>query len=304
MRITRLIPAFLVLLGATGFAAGTLQAQVRWDPVQRVYFVTAHDDDGAPYEMRVEPADKVIPRTYLTQIDSAGRIHYRYRVTVDPGSPQVIVYLRIPCSTQAAATDLAGGERRSVDDWGERRYCEFYAPSGVGDTVRPRFSSPLLGGVEIALVEGGRAAAVWPMSEPNEETEALKPMVDSLQGDTPNGLVKRIPMPAPKYQRSVVVATSSGLQILLGELDQICGETPWIDAGTCVSLRAVIAPSCVVTKGSKQVLCAPGPDAQVRLALKNFIDALAAGRTNGVVHQNAFSVLHLLARTVRNAVGQ
>lgn len=304
MPTMRIILASLLIVGATSAASASLAAQVRWDPVKRVYFVTAHNDEGDAHEMRVEPADKVIPVTFLTQIDSAGRIFYRYRVTVDSTSPQPMVYVRIPCSAQAAAADLTGGERRAVSGWGGQQYCRFYAPSGIGDTVRPRFSSPMLGGVATAIVEGGRPAAVWPMSEPNSETDSLKPMVDSLQGDSPNGLVKRIPMPAPKYERSAVVVTASGLQILLAELDEVCATTPWIEAGTCAALRLHISPACLVASGARQAFCAPGPDAQVRLALKNFIDALAAGRTNGVVHQNAFSILQLLARTVRNAVGQ
>lgn len=304
MHPTRIILASLLMLGATCVASATLEAQVRWDPVKRVYFVTAHDDNDRPYEMRVEPADKVIPITFLTQIDSAGRIHYRYRVTLDSASPQGMEMIRIPCATQAAAADLTGGEWSSVNDWGEQWYCEFFAPAVIGDTVRPRFSSSMLGGVATAIVVGGRPAAVWPMSDPTDETEDLKPMVDSLRGDSPNGLVKRIPMPAPKYERSAVVVTASGLQILLDELDQICAETPWIEVNTCMALRLHISPQCVVASGAVQALCAPGTDAQVRLALKNFIDDLSAGRTAGVVHQNAFSILHLLARTVRNAVGQ
>lgn len=272
-------------------------AQVRWDNAQQVWFVTVHDDGGVAREMRVEPANRVVVRATLVQIDSGAHVLFRYRVTADSASPQALWLVNVPCDPPA--TILArSGPGATQDVWGATVHCTFEVDRGPGDgEALLTISSTRLAGLGVGVAVGARDIPVWPTSDPTGETDALTALVDSLNGNAPNGLAARFPIGVPTYDRTIVAQTDSGFAILRRELQAICGGTGWIDVPTCNQLGALLNSDVVaLRKGvGQQAALTTG---ELRQRLNQFIQALVAGR-NSTVHQNAFTILHVLARVVR-----
>lgn len=256
-----------------------LESQARWDATNNVYRITVHDDSGLPREIRVEPANRVVPQLQLEQVDSGSHIEYRYRVTADPKSPQALGLLRIPCPASAIVEQPQGGFSRRVQNWGDQRYCTFDVGRSAGQSpALVTFRTTLLAGTGRSVAVGSRELPSWPTSEPTEETIALRPLIDSLAGLSPNGLVLRFASPVPMYERALVAQTDSGLRILRHELTTICGTTNWIPSdATCDALAALL------------------PDVNA------FIKELEEGRGR-TIGQNAFAILHGLASVRRGAL--
>ncbi len=290
---------------ALSLVAFPVAAQIRWDAGQQRYFVTAHDDAGQPVEMMVEPGNLVTPMLRFTPIDSGTSIRYRFVVGADSGSPLPLTILRLPCPSEANVSALSGGDSRRLQRWGEVRYCKFFVYRGPGRSRQVAFSSPWLAGPGWALAVGGATSPTWPTTDPNSETGELSPLVDSLQGDTPTGLLKRFRAPVPMYERVTVAQATTGLPILAEALSTICTETDWIQPGpTCDALTAQIAAASTALGTTAAQRAAPPQAAknEVRQALTALIQSLSAGRGT-TINENAFSILNLLARTVRSGLG-
>ena len=284
-------------------SASPLAAQYRWDEVNKTYWVSVRDDSGILREMRVEPANRVIPVLQLVQIDTGGRVEFRYRVGADSSSPQGLALVRIPCALTSGTVDHAGGDWRNLATWGSQRFCSYSVPLARGAPPRlVRFSSPQLAGLGSGVAEGSRSPPEWPTSDPDEQSELLGPLVDSLSGDSPNGLVKRFAMPVPKYDRMIVAQTDSGLRIIASELARICAETDWIPTdATCDALSALLPTTTAAIRAAPAPSAAAHTPAElqaIRQALNRFMQALVAGRDT-TIHQNAFTILHVLARVVQ-----
>jgi hypothetical protein len=296
---------FVALLLA---AVTPLGAQVRWDDAAQAYWITVRNEAGVPTEMKVEPTNRVVPDIKsLTHRDTAtGLVTYVLRVGAHPTSPQSLALIEIPCPVALGIGDLEGGEWRTRRQWGGEEYCVFSIQRVAGDALRRiSFTSFFLPGVEReAVVVGGARAPQWPTRDPNFETASVSPIVDSLRGASANGLVKRVKIMLPKYEFFAINSTHTGLPILAHELSAICTSTDWISPGpTCGELSGLL-PSLPVSLrsvdpvGVEAAVLTPAERSAIRQALTAFIQALAAGRDT-TIHQNAFAVLNLLARTVR-----
>jgi hypothetical protein len=279
------------------------QSQVRWDETARVYYVTVSDWNGRPQQMRLDPPNKVLVGVELVQVDSGASVLYRYRVRALPTSPQGLARVRIACS--AVAHDLVGGDWNSIRQLNGQTYCGFEVNAGIGqpgDVVR--FSAPQLAGTTegAILARGGISIPGWPAEAGDPRNDQIKPIVDSLLGKTPNGLAARVTSPAPKYDRAIVAETASGLEILATELHTICSTTDWIPSpATCGSLAAklpTVATARRAEPGSQRAALTASERNAIRQQLNAFIAELVAGRGT-TVQQNAFTVLHVLARAVR-----
>jgi hypothetical protein len=292
-----------VLAIAVSVQPTAAQAQVRWDPSERVYYVTVSDVDGLPREMRIDPPNKVLVGVELVQVDSGSSVLYRYRVRALATSPQGLGRVKIACSPMAR--DLSGGYWSSIEQINGQTYCGFEVSAGIG---RPgavvRFSEPRLAGtVERGiLAQGGSTMPAWPAEAGDPRNAHIEPIVDSLLGLTETGLAAQVTSPAPKYDRAVVAQTSTGLEILSHELSTICSTTDWIPSqATCSSLAAklpVAAAALRVESGNRRAALTASERNAIRQQLNAFIAELVAGRGT-TVQQNAFTVLHVLARAVR-----
>jgi hypothetical protein len=298
-----------LLSAAAAFAVGVsmlptaARAQVRWDEVERVYYVTVTDWHGRPQQMRIDPPNKVLVGVELVQVDSGASVHYRYEVRSLATSPQGLAGVRIACSPSARS--LGGGYWNSVQQINGQTYCSFEVSAGIGlpgDVVR--FNEPRLAGtVERGiLAQGGSTMPAWPAEAGDPRNQQIKPIVDSLLGLTPTGLAARVTSPAPKYDRAVVAQTSTGLEILSHELSTICSTTDWIPSpATCNSLAAklpVVATALRAESGGQRAALTASERNAIRQQLNAFIAELVAGRGT-TVQQNAFTILHVLARAVR-----
>lgn len=279
------------------------QAQVRWDETERVYYVTVHDRNGSPRQVRIDPPNKVRVGVELVQVDSGGSVLYRYRVRALPSSPQGLARVRIACSP--LARDLVGGDWNSFQQVSGETYCGFEVNAGIGqagDVVR--FSVPRLAGTTegAILARGGISVPGWPAEAGDPRNEHIKPIVDSLLGRSATGLAAQVTSPAPKYDRAVVAETAKGLEILATELRTICSSTDWISSeATCSMLKAklpVLATARRAPSGSERVALTESERNDVRQQLTSFIAELEVGRGT-TVQQNAFTILHVLATAVR-----
>jgi hypothetical protein len=279
------------------------QSQVRWAETERVYYVTVSDWNGRPQQMRIDPPNKVLIEVELVQIDSGASVIYRYRVRALPTSPQGLARVRIACS--AVAHDLEGGDWNSIRQLNGQTYCGFEVNAGIGqpgDVVR--FSVPRLAGTTVGalLAQGGTNSPAWPAEAGDPRNEHIKPIVDSLLGRSENGLAARVTSPAPKYDRAIVAQTDAGLEILSHELKTICSTTDWIPSpATCSSLASklpVVSTARRAESGSQRAALTASERNAIRQQLNAFIAELVAGRGT-TVHQNAFTILHVLARAVR-----
>lgn len=302
MRLTdKRFGIFLLAIAITATPAAT---QVRWDPASSVWFVTVHDDSGTAREMLVEPANRVKPRSILYQIDSGTNVVYRYDMGAESDSPQALGTVSVPCDPYSAILGRTSSGFSATMAWGNppRTHCMFDIERGAGDSLRiVRVTSTLLGGLGQGIAVGNANAPTWPTGDPTEETNALTPLVDSLNGQPPNGLTARFPIGVPTHQRTVVAQTQPGLTIVRQELTAICAGTEWIpDASICAQLQALLPTGVAAMRQGRTgpASLTPAEEAQIRQRLNQFIQALVAGR-NTTIHQNAFTILHVLARAVR-----
>lgn len=309
MRMRALLIGGLSLAVAAATSSSALHAQVRWDEPNGAYWVTVRDDDGVAREMRVQPSNRVKVSVNLLGADTSGAVvSYRYEIGVAPDSPQGLMFLRIPCSSTAQVQTVGQTRMVSRREWGGLSYCTIDIEIAAGQSRIVRVTSTLMPGVDarMAVAVGATEPPRWPTNDPNEETAELESLVDSLRGRSPNGLVLRVRLPAPLFPVATVASTA-GLAIVRQQLEFICTQTDWIPASTtCNDLTTLLLPTMTValrsapSSGSNADLTANERRA-VRVALKNFMDALETGRGT-TIHQNAFAVLHLLARTTRGGV--
>jgi hypothetical protein len=274
---------------------------VRWDPTAKVYWVSVRIEDGSVRQMRVEPANRAVATLRLEQVDRGDAVDYRYRVGADSSSPKTVSQIAVPCPPDGGITSRTGGDLQSMSEWRGTLHCEYtvYAARGQGH-VDVALRSTLLAGVGEAIVVGASDAPLWPTEDPTEETIALGPLVDSLNGAPPNGLVGGMPAPVPKHERRVVAQTDSGLQILADELRRICEGTRWIaDPASCRQLEQRL-PTRVAARREGGALPAPNDEAraEIRRQLEEFIRVLVASR-DVTIDQNAFTILHVIAGVVR-----
>jgi hypothetical protein len=274
---------------------------VRWDPTAKVYWVAVRIEDGSIRQMRVEPANRAVATLRLEQVDRGDAVDYQYRVGADSSSPETVSQIAVPCPPDGGITARTGGDWQSMSEWRGTLHCEYtvYAARGQGQ-VDVALRSTLLAGVGEAIVVGAGGAPLWPTEDPTEETIALGPLVDSLSGAPPNGLVGRMPAPVPKYERRVVAQTDSGLQILAHELRRICEGTRWIaDPATCRQLEQRL-PLRLAALREGGAPSAPSDEAraEIRRQLDEFMRVLEASR-DVTVDQNAFTILKVIAGVVR-----
>ena len=255
-----------------------------------------------PVGNRVEV--KVSTRSAFT---ADGRLSYIYTIHHLPTSHQGLADIHIPCPSVSSPTQLEGGDWRIWSGWDTGTYCEYYGNlAAIGDSGRVRFSTVLLPDTGTIILRGGTSGYSWPTSDPTSATAALKPLVDSLAGESENGLVKRIVGVVPSHPIPLVANAATGLPILIGALRHVCEDTDWIQPGpTCDALTAQIATASSAL-GTSPVQRANPPQAAkdaTRQALTALIQSLSAGRGT-TINENAFSILNLLARTVRSGIGQ
>jgi hypothetical protein len=93
----------------------------------------------------------------------------------------------------------------------------------------------------------------------------------------------------------------TGLFILEHELKKICSGNDWIPSdSTCRALDSLLAPALKFRRENQGVLLEK-ERAFLREELTKFIAALEAGRCT-TIKQNAFTILHVLARRLRESV--
>lgn len=291
----------LAALGVLLVRAEDSFAQVRWDEASKAFFVTV-PTDSTGVEMKVVPTNRAIVTVGYSVQDSTTAVHYRYVVRVDSSSPQPLAMLRVPCARNAAVQGRFGGEWNRVSRWGGGTYCVFFLGAAVGRQVAVGFNSTLLMGMEDGFVIGAAAVPVWPTTDPTPETIALKPLVDSLAGRVPQGLVRRIRVPVPKHPRAAVADAATGLSIIASELNSICSTTDWITPATCTELFSELALATSASSGTSlrasPSTATPKTASAVLPALNTFLQTLNSER-NVTIQQNAYAVLATLARVTR-----
>jgi len=230
----------LLLATASVFAVTSpLGAQVRRDATAKAYWVSVRVEDGSVRQLFVEPADRAVATLRLEQVDSGASVDCRYRVGAESTSPPTVHIVALPCPPSARIVSRAGGDVRSMSVWGETLHWEYTVDAAPGrEPFDVALRSTRLAGIGEAIVVGANGVPVWPTEDPSEATVAMDALVDSLNGAPPNGLVGRMPAPAPMYERRVVAQTDSGMEILAHELRRICEGTRWIsDPATCTKLE-------------------------------------------------------------------
>ncbi len=314
MRITKHFASTIICslaIPTAGFA------QVRWEATTSSYVVAIPSNgvSGPGFDLKVVPANLVEGTVEAHVSDSSGAtVTYRYVANVSSNSPQRLAAVFVPCPEATSPRELSvqiGGQSGTgaiarVVTISGKRVCRFLVPLKSGQHGTARLGSPLLPGVGEVILKGSADLPHWPSEGSSVQSDSIEHLVDSLNGRGIDGLVKRVDASVPMYPRAQLLAASTGLPILATELTGICAETDWIQPGpTCDALVAQIATASGAL-GSSPVQRANPPQAvkdATRQALTAFIQSVAAGRGT-TINENAFSILNLLARTVRSGIGQ
>lgn len=140
IRLSGACLAILLVLSATDPAH--CQTLVR-DPVSGDYVLTYTDLGGTPHTVHLEARDRVRPEIIVQVTNDSSSITYRYTLTNQPGSPQPIMIMDVPCPRGDVDLTVTSppawqGEVEFQDTLGSAVPCEFLfreAPLAGGEVV-------------------------------------------------------------------------------------------------------------------------------------------------------------------------
>jgi hypothetical protein len=297
MRLFAMIPLICVVFSVDA-AAQTLV----FDPQSGNYSLTYTDDLGDTYTIEVQSPARVRPRIQVVVAERDGGFEYWYRISNGSELPSSgIADTFIPCGAEQHSISLAAPEVGAGNYWIVHtfdrdgvRYCGF---SGYGTTIPPGsevdgfiIRSDALAAIDTALISAEFEMPKW-MSLEGTVPERAYELVDSVQSF---GASSKVAVVLPKRLPSALSDSAAVLAALLEDITATCAMSWVVDAEVCSELSGEVS-SARAAWASDHV---PG----ARVALDRFLAVLQAGRSNGVINENAYALLVTVGRHVRYKV--